>query len=157
MTYPPDWVGWPDESPGFSLSDPMTAPMGTIITLPPHCGDALEAVTDADRAWFEAHPHRAYRLRPLALGEVLPGQAATPGNYMVVIRMGSPLVRFRVSVGRPPAHLRHDTDRVCAELIRRLSDAGFTINGRLLGPALASLRSSTMEVLQQHGVREVQP
>lgn len=28
MTYPPDGVGWPDESPGFSLPDPMTAPPG---------------------------------------------------------------------------------------------------------------------------------
>ena len=127
------------------------------ITLPHAVGAALEAVTDADREWFEAHPHRAYRLRPLALGELLPGQSAHPGLHIVVIKMGSPLVRFRVSVGRPPAHLRQDTDRVCAELIRRLSDTGFTINGRPVGEALASLRASTMEVLQQHGMCEVQP
>ena len=133
----------------------MTTP--PTLTLPPAVGAALEAVTDADREWFGAHPHLAYRLRRLALCEVLPGQVATPGIYMVVIKMGSPLVRFRVSVGRTPAQLRQNTDRVCAELIRRLSDAGYTINGRLLGPALASLWASTMEVLQQHGLREVQP
>ena len=133
----------------------MTAP--TVITLTRAVGAALEAVTDADRVWFEAHPHRAYRLRHVALGEVMPGQVATPGMYMVVIRMGSPLVLFRVSVGRPPAHLRQDTDRVCAELIRRLSDTGYTINGRPVGEALASLRASMIQVLQQHGMREVQP
>jgi len=76
---------------------------------------------------------------------------------MVVIRMGSPLVRFRVSVGRPPVQLRQDTDRVCAELIRRLPDTGYTINGRPVGEVLARLRASTMEVLQQHGMHEVQP
>ena len=123
------------------------------LTLSPAVGAALEAVTDADREWFEAHPHRTYRLRRVALGEVLPGQVATPGSYMVVIRMGSPLVRFRVSVGRPPAHLRQDTDRVCVELIRRLSDTGCTINCRPIGEALAS----TMEVLQQHGMCEARP
>ena len=127
------------------------------LTLSPTVGAALEAVTDADRVWFEAHPHRAYRLRHVALGEVMPGQVATPGMYMVVIKMGSPLVRFRVSVGRPPAQLRQDTDRVCVELIRRLSDTGYTINGRPVGEALASLRASTMEVLQQHSMCEVQP
>ena len=127
------------------------------LTLSPEVGAALEAVTDADRAWFEARPLRTCRLRRVALGEVLPGQVATPGLYIVVIKMGSPLVRFRVSVGRPPAHLRQDTDRVCAELIRRLSDTGYTVNGRPVGEALASLRASTMEVLQQYGMCEVQP
>ena len=127
------------------------------LTLSPAVGAALEAVTDADRVWFEERPHRGYHLRRVALGEVLPGQVATPGIYMVVIKMGSPLVRFRLSVRRPPAHLRQDTDRVCAELIRRLSDTGFTINGRPVGEALARLRASTMEVLQQHSMCEVQP
>ena len=54
----------------------MTTP--PTLTLSPAVGAALEAVTDADREWFEAHPHRAYRLRRVALGEVLPGQSRHP-------------------------------------------------------------------------------
>ena len=56
------------------------------LTLPPTVEAALEAVTDRDRAWFEAHPHRAYRLRRLQLGEVLPGRPVTPGSYVIVVR-----------------------------------------------------------------------
>ena len=116
------------------------------VILPPHIGAALEAVTDADREWFEAHPHRAYRLRHLQLGEVLPGQTARPGLHIVVIRMGSPLVRMRLPVGRPPAHLRRDTDRVCLKLVTRMAAAGYTINGRPLA-TLIRLRVSLSKVL----------
>jgi hypothetical protein len=122
----------------------MTAP---VVTLSPHIGAALEAVTDADREWFEAHPHRAYRLRHLQLGEVLPGQTARPGLHIVVIRMGSPLVRMRLPVDRPPAHLRRDTDRTCAELIGRMVALGYTINGRPLGEVLVGLRASLRRAL----------
>jgi hypothetical protein len=61
--------------------------------------------------------------------------------------MGSPLVRFRLPIGRPPAHLRRDTDRTCVELVRRLTAAGCTINGRPIGHALATVRASFTEVL----------
>ena len=117
------------------------------VTLPPRIGVALEAVTDGDRAWFEAHPHRAYRLRPQALGELMPGQTTRPGERVVVIRLGSPLVRMRLPVGRPPAGLRHDTDRTCSEIVRRLSAAGYAINGRPIAEALAAVRASFVKVL----------
>src|SRR5690242_21448601 len=31
---------------------------------------AHDEITDADRAWFEAHPHRRFRLRPTSVAEL---------------------------------------------------------------------------------------
>ena len=90
----------------------------------------LDAVTDADRAFFEAHPHRGYRLRATALAELPPGEAMAPGSRTVVARCGSPLTRMRLRVARPPSALRHDTDRVCTELLRRVDAEGWTAGGR---------------------------
>jgi hypothetical protein len=96
---------------------------------------ALEAVTDADRAWFEAHPGRRYRLRLTELAELLPGEVIGPGSRMVVWQAAEG-VRFRLRVGRPPLRLRHDTDRCCRELIRGVERAGHTINGIPLSKAI---------------------
>jgi hypothetical protein len=98
----------------------------------------LEAVTDADRAWFEAYPGRRYHLRPTALAELLPGEAIGPGSRMVVWQAAEG-VRFRLRVGRPPLRLRHDTDRCCRELIRRVERAGYTLNGIPLREAFARI------------------
>jgi hypothetical protein len=100
----------------------------------------LDAVTDADREWFEARPHRRYRLRPTALAELLPGEAIGPGSRTVVARCGSPLTRMRLRVGRPPAMLRQDTDRVCEALIRWMDARGFTVGGKSVGEFMAALR-----------------
>lgn len=105
-------------------------------------GAALEAVTDADREWFLAHPARRYRLRPTSIHELIAGQAMTPGSWAVVATMGRPEVRMRIPVGRPPLALRQDTDRVCAALVGRLDAAGYTINGKPFGVALRELRKA---------------
>jgi hypothetical protein len=100
---------------------------------------AHEAVTDADRVWFEARPHRRFRLRPLDLDELLPGEVIEPGLCVLVIRLGSPLVRLRVRVLRPPLRLRQNTDRCCRELVRLLDASGHTINGEPIGVLVEEL------------------
>ncbi len=58
--------------------------------------DAEDDASDADRAWFEAHPHAAQRVRDPFPGEF---RAATPpGHYcadVVVVRVG-PALRARL-------------------------------------------------------------
>src|SRR4051794_25613757 len=98
----------------------------------------LDDVTDANREWFDARPHRRYRLRPTALAELLPGESVGPGSRVVVVRCGSPLVRLRVRVGRPPPGLRQDMDRTCEALLRRLDEAGYTLVVRPAGVAMAA-------------------
>ncbi len=100
----------------------------------------LDALTDGDREWFLAHPSRRYRLRPTAVAELLPGEGMGPGQRTVVIKCGSPVTRMRLRVGRPPLHLRQDTDRCCRELIGRVDAAGYTLGGKRLLAALAELR-----------------
>jgi hypothetical protein len=100
----------------------------------------LDALTDGDRKWFLAHPSRRYGLRPTAVAELLPGEGMRPGECTVVIKCGSPVTRMRLRVGRPPLHLRQDTDRCCRELIGRVDAAGYTLGGKRLLAALAELR-----------------
>jgi hypothetical protein len=101
----------------------------------------LDAVTDADREWFEARPARRYRLRPTALAELLPGESIGPGSRTVVARCGSPLTRMRLRVGRPPPALRQDTDRVCEALLRLVDARGGRIGGRTVWEFMTALRS----------------
>ena len=123
------------------------APTSDPVMLP--ANPALDAVTDADRAWLEAHPCRRYHLRPTAIVELMPGESMRPGSHTVVARCGSPLVRMRVRVGCPPARLRRDTDRCCEDLLRRLDAAGFTISDMQLGEVLAQLRQEGGKLLGQ--------
>jgi hypothetical protein len=99
----------------------------------------LDAVTDADREWFAAHPHRRYRLRPTAVAELLPGEAMGHGERMVVA-FCSPSARLRLRVGRPPPRLRQDTDRTCLALIKAVDEAGCTLGGKTVRAALWEIR-----------------
>jgi hypothetical protein len=101
----------------------------------------LDAVTDADREWFAAHPHRRYRLRPTAVAELLRGEAMSPGERTVVA-FCSPQARFRLRVGRPPPRLRQDTDRCCRELIKAVDEAGYTLGGRTVRAAIQEIERS---------------
>jgi hypothetical protein len=60
-----------------------------------------DAAIEADRAWFEAHPHRRHRVRPYAPGEglpELPDPVAPPGwKWRVIVRQTHPGVRARLS------------------------------------------------------------
>lgn len=125
--------------------------MTETLALPPEIAGPLTGVTDADRAWFEAPPHRRYHLRPTRIGELMPGEALAPGSHTLVVRCGDPGVRFRLHVGRPPAHLRMDTDRVGRLLLERMAARGFTINGRPLAEALAMFSASVAAAMQRRG------
>src|SRR4051794_21901600 len=48
---------------------------------------ALEAVTDGDRDWFLAHPHRRFRLRPATLDELPAGSLVVPGLTTIVTKV----------------------------------------------------------------------
>ena len=110
----------------------------------------LDAVTDLDREWFLDHPYRRYRLRHTAIVELLPGQAMQAGDHTVVAVMAkSPLMRFRIRVGRPPARLRHDTDRCCWQLVQRLDEAGLTLNGMPITTAIDRVNASLAGVLRE--------
>src|SRR4051794_18108917 len=76
---------------------------------------ALEAVTDADRVWFEANPHRRFRLRPTSLDELPAGTVVVPGMVTVVALVADG-ARMRCFVKVPP-HRRRDTDRNCESLL----------------------------------------
>jgi hypothetical protein len=117
-----------------------------MMTMP-----GLDAVTDADREWFEAHPARRYRLRPTELAEMLPGEVIGPGSRTVVLRTATPGLRFRLRVGRPLLRLRHDTDRCCRELIRGVERAGHTINGIPLSKAIRLVAHMQREVPAPRG------
>jgi hypothetical protein len=109
------------------------------VHLPASTMPGLDVVTDADRAWFADRPSRRYRLRPVAIGELLPGQVMRPGKHVVVVRLGAAGARMRVPVGRPPPRLRACTDRCCRELIERVDAAGYTVNGQRLLPAIREI------------------
>jgi hypothetical protein len=59
---------------------------------------------------------------------------------VVVIRGAVPEVRVRLLVGKPPPHLRRDTDAICAALVRRVVDAGYTVGGKPFGEMLDWMR-----------------
>ena len=107
----------------------------------PRLDPNLEAVTDADRDWFDARPHRHYRLRPLTIAELLPGEAVRPGQHTVIVRGRTPFVRARFRVGLPPLRLRRDTDENCRKLLDRLDARGFTANGRSVREMVALIRT----------------
>ena len=92
---------------------------------------ALEAVTDADRDWFRARPHRRFRLRPTSLDELPAGTLVVPGLVTVVARVADG-ARMRCFVTAPP-HRRRDTDRNCESLLPGYAKAGLA---RLRPPAL---------------------
>jgi hypothetical protein len=117
------------------------------VRLPADTMPGLDAVTDADREWFEARPSRLCRLRPTTVAELFPGEVMRPGSRTVVVTLGSPLVRMRFLVGRPPAGLRQDTDRSCAGLLLLLARVGYTIEGRPLLSTLRDLRQQVGTVL----------
>jgi hypothetical protein len=117
------------------------------VRLPADTMPGLDAVTDADREWFEARPSRLCRLRPTTVAELFPGEVMRPGSRTVVVTFGSPLVRMRFRVGRPPVGLRQDTDRSCAGLLLLLARVGYTIEGRPLLSTLRDLRQQVGTVL----------
>lgn len=62
--------------------------------------DAMEAASETDRVWFEAHPRRSYRVRPHIPGEWPPGSMATPLRgwcAYTVVRQVMPGFRVRRS------------------------------------------------------------
>ncbi len=118
------------------------------LHIPADTMPGLDAVTDADREWFLARPSRRYRLRPTAIAELPPGETMEPGQHTVVVLCGSPLVRMRVHVGRPPLRLRQDTDRCCRELIQALDAAGCRINGKQLLPTITELSRDVGDILR---------
>jgi hypothetical protein len=107
----------------------------------------IDAVTDADREWFEAHPHRRYRLRPTAIAELMPGEVMAPGSHTVVMSCGLASARMRLRVGRPPPRLRRDTDRCCQELIKAVEEAGYTLGGKTIRAAIKELSRHVGEKL----------
>ena len=113
------------------------------VHLPADAMPGLDAVTDADREWFAAHPHRRYRLRPTAVAELLPGEAMGAGSRTVVI--GLPGARMRLRVGRPSPRLRQDTDRCCRELIKAVDAAGYTLGGKTIMATIQEARRALRE------------
>jgi hypothetical protein len=95
----------------------------------------LAAIEAADRAWFAAHPYRAFRLRLTEPAELPAGVAVPQGARTVVLRGSG----HRQRVGVPSLALRFDSDASCRELIWRLHLAGLTLNGERIGRALARL------------------
>jgi hypothetical protein len=116
------------------------------VRLPADTMPGLDAVTDADRKWFAAHPHRRYRLRPTAIAELMLGEVIGPGSHTVVVPCGSPLVRMRFRVGRPPSRLRQNTDRCCRALIRCLDEAGYTLNGKRVLAVIKEMKLVLAEI-----------
>ena len=85
---------------------------------PPLDGDAQERISEGDRLFFEKHPERRFRVRPLDLDEVEPGFTFTPGARTVVVN-ARPGFRFRFPTLSTPPGLRHDNDRTAVHLLRR--------------------------------------
>jgi hypothetical protein len=81
-----------------------------------------ERVVAADRAWFDRHPGRVYRLRRMSAPEIrareilgLPGSATLPPGYVlfVAIKRVTPGQRFR-AFGAMPTHTSDDLpEEVC--------------------------------------------
>lgn len=86
---------------------------------------ALEAASEADRLWFEAHPHRQHRIRPYIPGEGPPGHpdpVPRPGHGMfVVVRQLQPGLRMRLSFDAEgePATGEYAASRRVALLLQR--------------------------------------
>jgi hypothetical protein len=62
--------------------------------------DAMEAASETDRLWFEAHPHRSFRVRPHIPGEWPPGSLpARPRGWRpyTVVRQVMPGFRLRLA------------------------------------------------------------
>lgn len=117
-------------------------------------GDALDAVTDADRAWFDAHPARRYRVRPVQVAELLPGQEIVPGSRMLVVN-AAPGMRIRLLV-RAPLRLRQDTDRCGQALVWLLDRHGCTWNGVPLQRAIAEVTAALAPVAEGSGAPPAQ-
>ncbi|WP_043367504.1 hypothetical protein [Belnapia sp. F-4-1] len=93
--------------------------------LPDPAVDALEAASEDDRLWFEAHPHRQHRIRPYKPGEGLPGHpdpAPLPGHGLfVAVRQVQPGMRVRLSfyAEGEPATGEYAASRRVTLLLRR--------------------------------------
>jgi hypothetical protein len=59
----------------------------------------LDAVTDADREWFESHPCCRYQLRPAAITDPMPHEIMLPGSHTVAAARSGRLV-LRQDSGR---------------------------------------------------------
>lgn len=81
------------------------------MRLPNRVSDALDAVTAADRAWFEAHPTKQWRIRPAQLAEheahfcvSLATRTSTPAEkpFVLVVRAPDELgMRIRWFMASP--------------------------------------------------------
>jgi hypothetical protein len=89
----------------------MTAP-----PVPDAWGDALEAASEDDRLWFEAHPHRQHRIRPYRPGEWPCHMPATHlgWHHFTAVRQVAPGVRMRLSFQAEgqPASGEHAASRI---------------------------------------------
>jgi len=87
--------------------------------------DALEAASEDDRLWFEAHPHRQHRIRPYMPGEGPPGHpdpVPRPGHGLfVAVRQVKPGIRMRLSFDAEgePATGEYAASRRVALLLER--------------------------------------
>jgi hypothetical protein len=71
------------------------------MTTPAPVLDAIDAASEDDRLWFEAHPRRQHRIRPYRPGEGPPGyetpQPRLGWRWFVVVRQLRAGVRMRLS------------------------------------------------------------
>jgi hypothetical protein len=85
--------------------------------------DALEGISECDRKWFEAHPGRQFRIRPIDHStEFAPGEIYYPGARTVVAQIERG-VRTRWPFRQVHEALREDTDQNAAVLLSHSSFA----------------------------------
>ena len=85
-------------------------------------GAALDAMTEADRAWFAAHPDAAEYTRPLLPGDLGVGSlacvmAADGGALLVRVRQVAPGVRVRTLPANAAVTLGSEDGRRVAALL----------------------------------------
>jgi hypothetical protein len=71
------------------------------MSIPDAPDAALEAASEDDRAWFEAHPERSYRVRPHISGEWPDGalnRLPQGQGWYTVVHQVSPGVRMRLPI-----------------------------------------------------------
>jgi hypothetical protein len=88
------------------------------MTVPAPAIDAIDAASEDDRLWFEAHPRRQHRIRPYRPGEGPPDhQMPEPRlgwRWFVVVRQIRAGVRMRLSFQAEgqPATGEHAASRI---------------------------------------------
>jgi hypothetical protein len=85
--------------------------------------NAVEAASEADRAWFAAHPHRSFRIRLHLEGEWPHGSLEQPPpgwRWFTVVRQLAPGVRMRrpFPMEGEPGTGEHAASRIFAMVMR---------------------------------------